>query len=129
MVNKMDKCLNLLRLAAFAYQEKQYDNAATFFAQALDGDGLNSFVSFIDRVAPATKLNVPGTSDNLAPSLSSDIAAIADIVEKEFRAEASYLDDGDELVEVAAATGDEEPDDSDDDFVVVATCGPVAIKS
>jgi hypothetical protein len=122
----MDKVKDLILLSALAYKNGQYENAARFFTTAMQSDGLDSFVSFLDKVPTSGALTstVPDSDNTLAPSLSSDIYEIVDDVERVFRATASYLDEGDEIVEAASV----EDDEAEDDFVIVASTSTVAIS-
>lgn len=123
----MDKVKDLILLSALAYKNGQYENAARFFTSAMQSDGLESFVSFLDKVpqsAAITDCSVPDSDNTLAPSLSSDLHEIVEDVERVFRATASYVDEGDEIVEAASV----EDDVAEDDFVITASTSTVAIS-
>jgi hypothetical protein len=119
----MDRCKQLMYLSVLAYKEGQFSNAAKFFTSAMESDGLESFVSFLDPVPQgAAKTMVLDESQN---TLSPSLASVVDEVESAFRAEASMLEEGDEVVEASCV----DVDDELDDFVIVSSSGPIKLKN
>lgn len=120
----MSDVRNLILLSVLAYREKQFEGAAKLFASAMEHEGLDSFVDYVERMPPVSGMHKSaGESENtLAPSLSSAL----DEIEAVFRSESSFIEEGDELVE-STATGlnDEFEDDADDQLVVIASAGPI----
>lgn len=125
----MDKVKDLILLSALAYRDGQYENAAHFFTSAMQSDGLDHFVAFLDKVpqsAALTDASVPDSDNTLAPSLSSDLSEVVSEVERVFRATASFIEEGDEIVEAASVEDVEE----EDDFVIVSSSSTaVSVKS
>lgn len=118
----------LLHLSILAFKEKQFENSASLFVAAMESEGLDSLVDFLDKVPPVNGLHdtVGEEGNTLSPSLSSDLHDVVDAVEAQFRAEASMLEDGDEVVESQAQ------DVEDEEFevmIVASSSGPIKINS
>jgi len=143
---------DLILLSIMAYKEKQFDGAAKLFTTAMETEGLDSLVDYVNRmpIKNAAHKNAGESDNTLAPSLASadyieslcsnaELSAIVDEVEAVFRSESSLLDDGDVVVEALAeneeAFGVQEPyaptpsfDEQEDSHLIIASAGPIRVK-
>ena len=129
----MNTARDVFTLAILAFKEGKYDGAAKLFTTAMNSDGLDSFVSELTRdIGPlraAVTSLVPSSENTLAPSLASGLPDIVELIESQFRAECSLVDDGDEEVEVRANLDeDDEDEDEDEGMVIACSVGPIGLK-
>ena len=112
----------LLMLSMLAYREGQFENAATFYASAMSSDSEDSLLALLESDDQNDLESVSANADGLED--------VVDVIEKQFRVESSFIDDGDEVIEtLATSDAEEEFEESDDVMAITASVGPIKIAS
>lgn len=76
---------DLLALSMIAYKQGKFEESSCLFKEAMDQQGLDTFISEITNNAPINKSvdsSVPENENSIAPSLSFNLPKIVDRVSK-----------------------------------------------